>query len=227
MPIAEGTRLGPYEVVSLLGVGGMGEVYRARDGRLGRDVAVKVLPASVAEQPERLRRFEQEAQAEGLLNHPNVVIVHDVGTHDGTPYLVTELLEGQSLRRRLEKGPLPLREAVDVALQIARGLAAAHEKGIVHRDLKPDNVFLIARRRREDPRLRRSQAPRAGVAHRLAQRGGTRRPQRRRDAGPDRWHRLRDPGRHAGIHVPGAGLRRRRSTSAATSSPSALCCTRC
>ncbi len=142
MAIAEGTRLGPYEIESLLGAGGMGEVYRAHDTRLGRAVAVKVLPASVANEPERLRRFEQEARAEGLLNHPNVVIVHDVGTHDGTSYLVTELLEGESLRKRLERGPLPLREAVDVALQIARGLAAAHGKGIVHRDLKPDNVFL-------------------------------------------------------------------------------------
>ena len=143
MPIARGTRLGPYEITSLLGAGGMGEVYRAQDTRLGRHVAVKVLPAGVASEPERLRRFEQEARAEGLLNHPNVVIVHDVGTHDGMPYLVTELLEGESLRARLAKGALPLREAVGVALQVARGLAAAHDKGIVHRDLKPDNVFLI------------------------------------------------------------------------------------
>ena len=143
MPIAQGTRLGPYEVVGLLGAGGMGEVYRAQDMRLGRHVAVKVLPAAVAGEPQRLRRFEQEARAEGLLNHPNVVIVHDVGTHEGTPYLVTELLDGESLRKRLERGPLPLREAVGVALQVARGLSAAHDKGIVHRDLKPDNVFLV------------------------------------------------------------------------------------
>jgi eukaryotic-like serine/threonine-protein kinase len=142
MPIARGTRLGPYEVASLLGAGGMGEVYRAQDTRLGRQVAVKVLPAGVASEPERLRRFEQEARAEGLLNHPNVVIVHDVGSHDGIPYLVTELLEGESLRARLTRGALPLHEAVGVALQMARGLAAAHGKGIVHRDLKPDNVFL-------------------------------------------------------------------------------------
>jgi tetratricopeptide (TPR) repeat protein len=144
MPIAQGTRLGPYEVEGLLGAGGMGEVYRAQDTRLGRRVAVKVLPASVVGEPERLRRFEQEARAEGLLNHPNVVTVHDVGTHDGTPYLVTELLEGESLRKRLARGPLPLRAAVEVGLQIARGLAAAHDKGIVHRDLKPDNVFLVS-----------------------------------------------------------------------------------
>ena len=143
MPIAQGTRLGPYEITSLLGAGGMGEVYRAQDTRLGRHVAVKVLPAGVASEPERLRRFEQEARAEGLLNHPNVVTVHDVGTHGGMPYLVTELLEGESLGKRLTRGALPLREAVEVALQMARGLAAAHDKGIVHRDLKPDNVFLI------------------------------------------------------------------------------------
>jgi serine/threonine protein kinase/tetratricopeptide (TPR) repeat protein len=140
--IAERTCLGPYEIETLLGAGGMGEVYRARDTRLGRPVAVKVLPATVVDEPERLRRFEQEARAEGLLNHPNVVTVHDVGTQEGRPYLVTELLEGESLRKRLERGPLPLREAVEVALQVARGLAAAHAKGIVHRDLKPDNVFL-------------------------------------------------------------------------------------
>jgi eukaryotic-like serine/threonine-protein kinase len=143
MPIEQGTRLGPYEITSLLGAGGMGEVYRAQDTRLGRHVAVKVLPAGVTSEPERLRRFEQEARAEGLLNHPNVVIVHDVGTHGGMPYIVTELLEGESLRTRLARGALPLREAVGVALQVARGLAAAHDKGIVHRDLKPDNVFLI------------------------------------------------------------------------------------
>ena len=143
MPIAQGTRFGPYEITSLLGAGGMGEVYLAQDTRLGRHVAVKVLPAGVTSEPERLRRFEQEARAESLLNHPNVVTVHDVGTHGGMPYLVTELLEGESLRTRLARGALPLREAVGVALQVARGLAAAHEKGIVHRDLKPDNVFLI------------------------------------------------------------------------------------
>ncbi len=142
MAIAEKTCLGPYEIETLLGAGGMGEVYRARDTRLGRPVAVKVLPATVADEPERLHRFEQEARAEGLLNHPNVLTVHDVGTQEGRPYLVTELLEGESLRKRLERGPLPLREAVEVALQVARGLAAAHAKGIVHRDLKPDNVFL-------------------------------------------------------------------------------------
>jgi tetratricopeptide (TPR) repeat protein len=143
MAFVAGERLGPYEILGLLGVGGMGEVYRARDTRLGRDVAVKVLPASLASEPERRQRFEQEARAEAVINHPNVLIVHDVGTHDGTPYLVTELLEGESLRERLKRGALSLPVAVDVAFQLAAGLAAAHGKGIVHRDLKPENVFLV------------------------------------------------------------------------------------
>ena len=120
----------------------MGEVYRARDTRLGRDVAVKVLPASFASDPERLRRFEAEARAAGMLNHPNILAVYDIGTQDGAPYLVTELLEGQTLRERLAEGPVPARKAFDYARQVASGLAAAHEKGITHRDLKPDNLFL-------------------------------------------------------------------------------------
>jgi TolB-like protein/Tfp pilus assembly protein PilF len=134
-------RLGPYEILAPLGAGGMGEVYRARDTRLGRDVAVKVLPAGVAD-PERLKRFEREARATAALSHPNITVVFDVGTHDGVPYLVEELLEGESLRERLMRGAIPLPEAVGIATQIARGLAAAHEKHIVHRDLKPGNVFL-------------------------------------------------------------------------------------
>jgi hypothetical protein len=120
----------------------MGEVHRARDTRLDREVALKVLPAAVAGDPERLRRFEQEARAAGALNHPNVLVVHDAGAHDGTPFLVTELLEGQTLRERLRGGPLPWRKAVDVATQVAAGLAAAHDRGIVHRDLKPENLFV-------------------------------------------------------------------------------------
>jgi serine/threonine-protein kinase len=136
-----GSRLGPYEVVGLLGSGGMGEVYRARDPRLEREVAIKVLPEEVADR-KHLGRFEQEARAAGALNHPNVLAVYDVGTHDGAPYVVSELLEGQTLRTRLEGGSLPVRKALDFALEIARGLAAAHDKGIVHRDLKPDNVFV-------------------------------------------------------------------------------------
>ena len=142
MSISTGTRLGPYEILGPLGAGGMGEVYRARDERLKRDVAVKVLPASYAQDADRLRRFEQEAQAAGALNHPNITAVYDLGTHDGAPYIVTELLEGETLRARLAGGALPVRKAVDTAVQIARGLAAAHEKGIIHRDLKPENLFL-------------------------------------------------------------------------------------
>ncbi|KAB2963049.1 MAG: serine/threonine protein kinase, partial [Thermoanaerobaculia bacterium] len=139
-----GTRLGPYEIVALVGAGGMGEVYRARDTRLGRDVAIKVLPAAVAADPERLRRFEREARSTAALSHPNVLAIHDVGLHEGVPYLVEELLEGESLAERLVRGPLPVPEAVRVGVEIARGLAAAHGKEIVHRDLKPGNVFLTA-----------------------------------------------------------------------------------
>ncbi|HZN02932.1 MAG TPA: protein kinase [Candidatus Polarisedimenticolia bacterium] len=142
MPLPPGTTLGPYTIVGPLGAGGMGEVYRARDARLHRDVAVKVLPASFAADGERLRRFEQEARATGQLNHPNIVAVYDIGTHGGTPYVVEELLEGDTLRARLAGGPLPARKAIDSARQIAIGLAAAHQKGIVHRDLKPENLFV-------------------------------------------------------------------------------------
>jgi serine/threonine protein kinase/Flp pilus assembly protein TadD len=134
--------LGPYEIVSLVGSGGMGEVYRARDPRLGRDVAVKVLPAAFLEDPERLRRFEQEARAASALNHPNILTIHDVGHAASGPYVVSELLRGETLRAALSAGKLPPRRAVDYAVQIARGLAAAHENGIVHRDLKPDNLFV-------------------------------------------------------------------------------------
>ena len=140
--LAAGQRVGPYEIAAPLAVGGMGEVYRARDARLGRDVAVKILPAALAGDAERLLRFEQEARAAGALNHPSVLVVHDVGSHEGAPYLVTELLEGQTLQERLLVGDLPARRALEVGAQIAAGLAAAHDKGIIHRDLKPANVFL-------------------------------------------------------------------------------------
>ena len=120
----------------------MGEVYRARDERLKREVAVKVLPSSFAQDPERLRRFEQEAQTAGGLNHPNITSVFELGSYEGSPYIVTELLEGETLRLRLSGGALPVRKATDYAIQVARGLAAAHEKGIVHRDLKPENLFV-------------------------------------------------------------------------------------
>jgi tRNA A-37 threonylcarbamoyl transferase component Bud32/WD40 repeat protein len=142
MTLPAGASIGPYTIVGPLGAGGMGEVYRARDARLQRDVAVKVLPASLAADAERLRRFEQEARATSQLNHPNIVVVYDIGTHAGAPYVVEEMLEGETLRVRLESGPLPPRKAVDYARQITLGLAAAHQKGIVHRDLKPENLFV-------------------------------------------------------------------------------------
>jgi hypothetical protein len=142
MTLSTGTRLGPYEILSPLGAGGMGEVYRARDERLKRDVAIKVLPASYSQDADRLRRFELEAQAAGALNHPNITAVYDLGAHDGAPYIVTELLEGETLRARLAGGALAVRKAIEYAVQIAKGLAAAHEKGIIHRDLKPENLFL-------------------------------------------------------------------------------------
>ncbi|MFI5177676.1 MAG: protein kinase, partial [Vicinamibacterales bacterium] len=143
MALSAGARLGPYEVVSPIGAGGMGEVYRARDTRLGRDVAVKVLPASFADDPERRTRFEREAQAIAALSHSNILAIHDTGVHDGQIYLVMELLDGETLRDRLRTGALPSRKAVEIAVQIARGLAAAHARGLVHRDLKPENVFLL------------------------------------------------------------------------------------
>jgi len=140
--LTSGTRLGEYEVKSLVGAGGMGEVYRARDSRLGRDVAIKVLPSFLSADSERLRRFEQEARAAAALNHPNILAVHQMGTYEGAPYLVSELLEGETLREQIRRGRLSVRKAIDYGVQIARGLAAAHEKGIVHRDLKPENVFI-------------------------------------------------------------------------------------
>ena len=120
----------------------MGEVYRARDSRLGRDVAIKVLPSFLSADSDRLRRFEQEARAAAALNHPNILAVHQMGTYEGAPYLVSELLEGETLREQLKRGRLSVRKAIDYGVQIARGLAAAHEKGIVHRDLKPENLFV-------------------------------------------------------------------------------------
>src|SRR5271154_4243436 len=142
MTLASGTRLGPYEIIAPLGAGGMGEVYRAKDSRLGREVALKVLPESFSRDADRLRRFEQEARAVAALNHPNILAIHDIGEQDGSPFIVSELLEGASLRTELDHGPLPPRKASDYAAQIAQGLAAAHDKGIIHRDLKPENVFI-------------------------------------------------------------------------------------
>jgi Tol biopolymer transport system component len=140
--LAAGTKLGRYEIRSKIGEGGMGEVYRARDGKLNRDVAIKVLPASLSENSDRVNRFEQEAQAASALNHPNILSVYDVGTHAEASYVVSELLDGETLRQRLAGSGIPQRRAIDYALHIANGLAAAHEKGIVHRDLKPDNIFI-------------------------------------------------------------------------------------
>ena len=144
MALTSGMKLGPYEIQSLLGAGGMGEVYRAHDSRLNRTVAIKVLPATFSADRDRLQRFAQEARAAAALNHPNILSIFDIGEEQGAPYVVSELLEGETLRERLRNGPLPIRRVVDYSLQVARGLAAAHEKGIVHRDLKPENLFLTS-----------------------------------------------------------------------------------
>ena len=142
MSISAGTKLGRYAIRSKIGEGGMGEVYRARDEKLNRDVAIKVLPAALSENADRLHRFEQEAQAAGTLNHPNILAVYDVGTHEGAPYVVSEMLEGETLRELFEQGAVSPRKAIQYSIQLTQGLAAAHEKGIVHRDLKPDNIFV-------------------------------------------------------------------------------------
>ena len=142
MALTSGTKLGPYEIQSPLGAGGMGEVYRARDPRLGRDVAIKVLPSYFSSDSDRLQRFAQEARAAAGLNHPNILAIFDIGNDHGSPYVVSELLVGETLRQRLHSGPLNTRRAIDYGLQVTRGLAAAHDKGITHRDLKPENLFI-------------------------------------------------------------------------------------
>src|SRR3989442_7650033 len=142
MLVFPGGRLGPYELLSSLGAGGMGGVYRARDPRLGRDVAVKVIAADGTPTLGRLHRFEQEAKAVAALDHPHILSIHDVGTENGNAYVVFELLEGENLRQRLERGALPVRKVVELAVQMCRGLAAAHARGVIHRDLKPENLFL-------------------------------------------------------------------------------------
>lgn len=142
MNLEKGSQVGNYAIIARIGAGGMGEVYRAHDSRLDREVAIKVLPADCANDPGRLRRFEQEARATSALNHPNILTIYDIGTHEGSPYIVAELLEGEELRARLNERALPVREAVELAKQITAGLAAAHAKGIVHRDLKPENLFV-------------------------------------------------------------------------------------
>jgi eukaryotic-like serine/threonine-protein kinase len=142
--MAVGDQLGPYRLLAQLGAGGMGEVYRAKDLRLGREVAVKVLPEAFTRDPDRLARFEQEARAVAALSHPSIVVLFDFGTDRGIWYAAMELLEGETLRRCLARSPLPWRRAVELAAAIAEGLTAAHAKGIVHRDLKPENLFLTA-----------------------------------------------------------------------------------
>src|SRR5215470_10000579 len=141
MPAKPGEFFGPYEIVGPLGTGGMGEVYRARDSRLNREVAIKILPQNFAIDPDRRARFEREAQAIASLSHPNVLAIFDTGVHAGQLFIVTELLEGETLREHI--GRLPVRKAIDIGVQIARGLTAAHDKGLVHRDLKPENIFLL------------------------------------------------------------------------------------
>ena len=142
MSLTAETQLGPYKIIALIGAGGMGEVYRARDTRLLRDVALKVLPESFTTDPDRLRRFEQEARAVAALNHPNIVSVYDVGDANGMHYIVSELLEGETLRQSLSPSGMVPRKAIELAIQLAQGLGAAHEQGIVHRDLKPENIFI-------------------------------------------------------------------------------------
>jgi serine/threonine protein kinase len=142
--LSPGRRLGPYEVRELIGVGGMGEVYRARDTRLDRDVPIKVLPGATARNPTALARFIREAKAVAALSHPNILAIYDVGVEDGVSFAVMELLEGKTLRERIDAGRLPWRESVEIAAAVAHALAAAHARGIVHRDLKPDNLFLTA-----------------------------------------------------------------------------------
>src|SRR6266852_3857637 len=142
MPILPGKRLGPYEILSAIGAGGMGEVYRARDTRLDRIVAIKVLPAHLADEPERRERFEREARTIASLNHPHICVLHDIGRQDGTDFLVMEYLEGETLAQRLLKGPLPLDQVLQYAIEIAYALDKAHRKGVTHRDLKPGNIML-------------------------------------------------------------------------------------
>jgi serine/threonine protein kinase/Tol biopolymer transport system component len=172
--LAKGTRLGEYEVISKLGAGGMGEVYRALDVRLRREVAIKILPGFASSDPERLRRFEQEAMAAAALNHPNILAVYQMGTHEGGPYLVSELLEGETLRELIKRGRIALHKAIDYGVQIAHGLAAAHEKGIVHRDLKPENLFVTKDGRAKilDFGLAKLQQPQSSSVHSALTVGG-------------------------------------------------------
>src|SRR5450631_604601 len=180
MSLTPGARLDGYEILSPLGSGGMGEVYRARDSVLKREVAIKVLPHFVSQDPDRLRRFQQEAQAAAALNHPNILAVFQFGTFEGSPYLVSELLEGDTLRQLLQRGPLAVRKAIDIGVQVAHGLAAAHDKGIVHRDLKPENLFVT-----KDGRVKILDFGLAKLTQRAPESG---------DPGPTLTHQGTDPG---------------------------------
>src|SRR6201998_1999615 len=164
MAILPGTRLGPYEILSAIGTGGMGEVYRARDTRLDRIVAIKVLPAHLADRPELRERFEREARAVAGLNHPHICVLHDIGHQDGTDFLVMEYLEGETLAERLKKGPLPLNQVLQYAIEISDALDKAHRKGITHRDLKPGNIMLTkSGTKLLDFGLAKLRGPQAGV----------------------------------------------------------------
>ena len=142
MPLSTGNKLGPYEILSPIGAGGMGEVYKARDTRLDRSVAVKVLPEHIAKREDLRARFEREARAVASLNHPNICTLHDIGSQDGISYMVMELMEGETLAARIEKGPIPLEQALSYATQIADALDRAHRAGVTHRDVKPANIML-------------------------------------------------------------------------------------
>src|SRR5579864_4519027 len=142
MPLTTRTKLGPYEIIAPIGAGGMGEVYRARDTRLGRDVAIKILPQHLTEKADARQRFEREARAVSSMNHPHICTLHDIGHQDGTDFLVMEFLEGETLAKRLEKGPLPTAELLRIAIEIADALEKAHRQGVIHRDLKPGNIML-------------------------------------------------------------------------------------
>ena len=150
MALASGTKLGPYEILNPLGAGGMGEVYRAKDTRLDRTVAIKVLPSHLSSDPELKQRMEREAKAISALQHPNICTLYDIGTQDGTDFLVMEYLEGQTLAERLEKGPLPVEQVLKIGTEIAQALDKAHQQGIIHRDLKPANIMLTKSRRKAD-----------------------------------------------------------------------------
>ena len=218
MAVSAGTRLGPYEILEPLGAGGMGEVYRARDPRLDREVAVKVLRSEVASDPDRLRRFEREAKTVAALNHPHILTVHDVGTDDDTPYVVTELLEGETLRQVLKTRSPTRQQVLTFAVQIARGLAAAHDKDIVHRDLKPENLFLTT-----DGRIKILDFGLAKLTVREAD--------LRSAADPERPRRARRPApASSSAPWPTCPPSRRGPspwTPAPTSSPSGSCSTRC